>query len=231
MLFHDSYHIFTYRCESELFLIGKSDCLIQNFISLTIDIDILIAWGAVYKKYHKGDIVFKEDSPAVFYHQIETGMVKMVNCNEQGKEFIQGIFEQGESFGEPPLFIGGIYPAAAVAETDCIVLRLRKESFFDILKDRPEIHLEISKVLANRLLLKAIVSRELACHEPEHRIITILDMIIKKSDRNGGKIKVPYTRQQIADMTGLRVETVIRTIKNMEQKGSLQIEGGKVYIS
>jgi CRP/FNR family transcriptional regulator, cyclic AMP receptor protein len=197
---------------------------------LTIDIDILIAWGAVYKKYNKGELIFKEDSPSVFYHQIESGAVKMVNCNDQGKEFIQGMFEQGESFGEPPLFLGKDYPASAVAETNCILLRLRKESFFEILKDHPEIHFEITKVLASRLLLKAIVSRELACHQPEHRINTILDIVKAKAGNDVQKIRVPYTRQQIADMTGLRVETVIRTIRNLEQKGSLEIEGGKVYI-
>ncbi|MBK6635666.1 MAG: hypothetical protein IPG38_16460 [Chitinophagaceae bacterium] len=30
-------------------------------------------------------------------------------------------------------------------------------------------------------------------------------------------------------MTGLRVETVIRTMKNMQLKGELQISKGKVY--
>ena len=41
--------------------------------------------------------------------------------------------------------------------------------------------------------------------------------------------RVNLTRQQIADMTGLRVETVIRTIKNLEHKGDLVIDKGKVY--
>ncbi|MCD9616043.1 helix-turn-helix domain-containing protein [Chryseobacterium gleum] len=30
--------------------------------------------------------------------------------------------------------------------------------------------------------------------------------------------KVPFTRQQIADLTGMRVETVIRTIKKWSRK-------------
>lgn len=40
---------------------------------------------------------------------------------------------------------------------------------------------------------------------------------------------VKLTRQQIADMTGLRVETVIRSIRQMEEKGELVIDKGKVY--
>jgi CRP/FNR family transcriptional regulator, cyclic AMP receptor protein len=200
---------------------------------LGIDTDILITWGAVYRKYDKGEIIFKEDTPAHFYHQVAEGSVKMVNCNEQGKEFIQGIFEPGDSFGEPPIFYEGTYPATAVAETDCTLLRLRKESLMEILKDNPSVHLGFTRMLAQRLHMKAIVSRELACYQPEHRIQTILEIIRSKSDvskNSGSRIKVPYTRQQLADMTGLRVETVIRTIRVLEQKGALEIEGGKVFI-
>jgi len=41
--------------------------------------------------------------------------------------------------------------------------------------------------------------------------------------------QVKLTRQQIANMTGLRVETVIRTIRNLQSKGQLHITKGKVY--
>jgi CRP-like cAMP-binding protein len=202
-----------------------------NPIGLTINTDILIAWGAVFRKFRKGEVIFKEDSLALFYHQVEEGSVKMINCNEQGKEFIQGIFEPGESFGEPPLFFEGHYPASAVAETDCTIIKLRKESLFEILRDNPDVHFGLTQLLSKRLHNKAIVSRELACYEPEHRIMTFLEMIRTKQDKNDGKkIKVPYTRQQLADMTGLRVETVIRTIRSLEMKGELSIESGKVYL-
>jgi CRP/FNR family cyclic AMP-dependent transcriptional regulator len=202
-----------------------------NRTVLAINSDILITWGAVFRKYQKGDIIFKEDSLALFYHQLEEGSVKMVNCNEQGKEFIQGMFDAGDSFGEPPLFYDGHYPASAVAETDCTVLRLRKETLMEILKENPELHFELTRMLCKRMHIKAVVSRELACYEPEHRIMTLLELLKPKYEKPElGKIKVPYTRQQLADMTGLRVETVIRTIRALEQKGNLSIEGGKVFL-
>ncbi|MEF9477344.1 helix-turn-helix domain-containing protein [Chryseobacterium sp. 1B4] len=37
--------------------------------------------------------------------------------------------------------------------------------------------------------------------------------------------EVPLTRQQIANLTGLRVETVIRTVKKMEKKDIIKIYG------
>ena len=200
---------------------------------MAIDINVLIAWGAAYKQYKKGDFIFREDNTAHFYHQLEVGTVKMINCNEQGKEFIQGIFNSGESFGEPPLFYDGTYPADAVAETDCTVLRLNKTTFFEVLKDLPDALMAITLNLAKRLQNKAIVSRELACFDPEHRILTIFELTRQKGNLSleDGRIKIPYTRQQIADMTGLRVETVIRTIRILENKNMVTIKNGKVYLN
>ena len=36
------------------------------------------------------------------------------------------------------------------------------------------------------------------------------------------------TKQQLADMTGLRVETVIRLMKKMEEKGLVESERGRL---
>ena len=46
-------------------------------------------------------------------------------------------------------------------------------------------------------------------------------------DKNG--YLVDFTRQQIGDLTGLRVETVIRAIKSLEKKRMLKIINRKVY--
>ena len=51
-----------------------------------------------------------------------------------------------------------------------------------------------------------------------------------EKDRLWDAIKVNLTRQQIANMTGLRVETVIRTIRHLNEIGSLDIVNGKVFI-
>ena len=40
---------------------------------------------------------------------------------------------------------------------------------------------------------------------------------------------VILTRQQITDLTGLRVETVIRVIRNLHMSGKLTIKHGKIF--
>jgi CRP-like cAMP-binding protein len=197
---------------------------------MMIDTDLLLAWGAAYKKAGANEIIFHEGSQSQFYYQLESGSVRWVNINDEGKEFLQVMIEPGECFGELPLFDDEPYAASAISNTDSVILRLHRSTFLELLKENPEIHFSFSKLLSERLRFKFMILKEMANHNPEHSISTLL-AYLKQSKKNICTIcnKVKLTRQQIADMTGLRVETVIRTIKSLESKGELTIEKGKVY--
>lgn len=196
-----------------------------------IDENLLLDFGARKNEYTKGDQLFREGDTALNYYQVSSGEIKMNNYNLDGKEFIQGFFYAGQSFGEPPLFANVKYPANAEAVSDSEVLQLHKEQFLNLLSDNPAVHLQITETLAKRLYYKAIMVSEISSQEPEHRILRILDYLKKHVHKKEGpfSFKVDLTRQQIADLTGLRVETVIRATKALEKKGELKIKSRKVY--
>ncbi|PKV52085.1 CRP-like cAMP-binding protein [Aquimarina sp. MAR_2010_214] len=197
-----------------------------------IDHIILLNSGAILKKYKRGEFLFQEGSMARYYYQVHLGEIKMNNYNQEGKEYIQGIFTKEKSFAEPPLFADFKYPANAEAIVDSEVWQLPKEKFLKLLEENPDIHHKFTSTLALRLYYKAIMVSEISTQEPEHRILRILDYFKKNSNHSATEsntYKVELTRQQLADLTGLRVETVIRSIKKLEQKGELFIKDRKVY--
>lgn len=155
----------------------------------------------------------------------------MNNFNDDGKEFVQGLFTEGDSFGEPPLFIKDSYPANAEAIVPSEVLLLAKDKFLELLTANPQVHLQVTVNLAERLYFKSIMASEIAAQDPEHRVLKLIDYFKIKINKvpAGEKYRVEITRQQIADLTGLRVETVIRSIKSLEKKGELTIHNRKVY--
>lgn len=193
--------------------------------------ELLLDFGARKVGFSKGDQLFQEGEAAQNYYQVVSGEIKMNNYNADGKEYIQGIFTAGQSFGEPPLFANVKYPANAEAMTDAEVLQLHKDQFLELLTAHPDIHLKITETLASRLFYKAVMASEIASQEPEHRILRIIDYFKKYVYKIQGEFsfKVDLTRQQIADLTGLRVETVIRAMKSLEKKGEIQIKNRKVY--
>jgi len=200
------------------------------WLHMMIDIDTLLATGAAYKKVKAGEIIFQESAECYFYHQLVSGVVRWVNIDDEGNEFIQNMIDPGECFGELPLFDDAPYAASAIAETDAVILRLHKSSFIQLVIERPDIHFRFTKLMSERLRFKFLLLNELAHHDPEQSISTLLQYM-KQNNKNvcSKCYKVNLTRQQIANMTGLRVETVIRTIRHLHEKGKLVIEKGKVY--
>jgi CRP-like cAMP-binding protein len=187
-------------------------------------------YGARVVRFRKSDALFREGEEAAFFFQLQSGRVKMVTSSEEGREYIQGVFAAGDSFGEPPLFYDKIYPATAYALTDCEVMKIAKEQFFDLLKQNFDIHVKVDQTLCQRLRYKSMILSAVLFHNPEHRLRTLLQHMKAKLSLHAGRIEIPYTRQVLADMTGLRVETVIRCIKKMEAAGKLKIVKGKVVI-
>lgn len=197
-----------------------------------IDIDLLLAWGGAYKKVNAGEIIFQEGQPCSFYYQLVSGNVKWVNIGDEGKDCIVSMVEPGESFGEYPLFDDEGFFATAIAEKDCIIIRLHKPTFLQLLKENNEVNFEFTQMLSKRLRFKLSVIKSFGSHCPEKIIANLLNNLKIQNKNFCSKCnQLKLTRQQIADMSGLRVETVIRTMRSMHEKGELIISKGKVYCS
>ena len=197
-----------------------------------IDIDLLLAWGGAYKKVKAGEIIFQEGQPCSFYYQLVSGNIRWVSIGDEGKDCILSMIEPGESFGEYPLFDDEPFLATAIAEKESIIIRLHKPTFLQLLKENNEINLAFTQLLSKRLRFKLSIIKSFSSHCPEKIIANLLNNLKIQNKNFCSKCnQLKLTRQQIADMTGLRVETVIRTMRTMHEKGELIISKGKVYCS
>jgi CRP/FNR family transcriptional regulator, cyclic AMP receptor protein len=227
----DKYHVF-----NPPIAVGLS----HNSKARMISVDILKKYGAKEVNPQKDEVLFREGEEAMNYFQVVSGSVKMVTNSSEGQEFIQGIFKADDSFGEPPLFCSFPYPSTARALEDSVIIKLSKEKFFLLLKENFEIHLHLDQILCQRLKYKSMILSEISFYDPEHRIMSLLKYLKDDSTRSAvhkhGMIRtnhtyvVPFTRQQLADMSGLRVATVIRTVKKMEGEGKLQLVDRKIAL-
>lgn len=193
-----------------------------------IDYDILITYGGVARKFAKGDFLFYEDTMPYYYYQLVSGDVRVFSTNAEGKELIQGVFKAGESFGEPPLLLNKVYPSTAQANTDGVMVKIRKEHFLSIIHDYPEYLERMMYTFAERIYKKASAVQVWVQQTPEEKIAQFLNNN-KANFSDCPNEPLPYTRQQIADFTGLRVETVIRTLTRMNKDGKVKIINHKLY--
>jgi CRP-like cAMP-binding protein len=193
--------------------------------------ELLILYGAQKKTYSKAEIIFNVNDIARYFYQIEIREVKIFNQNKNGKEFIQSILSKNRIFGEVALLGDFNYPTSAITTCKTVVWRLAKNNFFSMLNHNQEIHLLISKNLAQSLHYKSMIANQISNQKAEQRIITLLQYLkqsVYKID-SSKQYKVEFSRQQIADLTGLRVETVIRAIKKLEQSNKIEIINHKLF--
>lgn len=211
--------------------VGLHDNVIQM-----VDIDTLKKYGAREIEVKKDEFIFQEGDEALFYFQVLAGSVKMVTTSSNGQEFIQGIFKPGDSFGEPALLCGFSYPSSARALEASQLARVSKDNFLILLRENFDVHLRLDQMLCQRLKYKSMILSEISFYDPEHRILSLLNYFKQDSKREQRvsdkkyNYLVPLTRQQLADLTGLRVETVIRTVKKMEGDGKLKLIGRKIAL-
>ncbi|MEY8760172.1 Crp/Fnr family transcriptional regulator [Chryseobacterium tongliaoense] len=191
---------------------------------------LLLTYGADVKNYKANEIIFREGEFSNYYFQILKGKVKLNNYNEDGKEFIQNIFSDSHSFGESILFVEKPYPMNAIALNPCSVLRLPKSGFFNLIKENQDISMNIYHCLADRMYHKYIMFYNLSFQNPSSKLKLLMDYLKSyHEDKTPYSFQIPLTRQQLASLTGLCVETVIRVIKNMEKENILKIRNRKIF--
>jgi len=195
-----------------------------------IDIQLLLANGATYRKVNGNEIIFSEGDTCSFYYQLIKGSVKWINMDSDGRECIHAVIENGESFGEYPLFDDRPYTDSAIACSESVLIRLCKPAFLKMLEENSAVLFSFTRLLSNRLRSKFALIKSLGSNNPTLRILYLLNHLkVERRNFCPDCSQLKLTRQQIAGMTGLRIETVIRTMRNMHDNGDILINRGKVF--
>ncbi|WP_294248945.1 Crp/Fnr family transcriptional regulator [uncultured Chryseobacterium sp.] len=193
--------------------------------------NLLFSHGAELHNYNSGDYIFAEDSTPKYYLQIKSGTVKLSSFLEDGKEFIHGMPFDGHCLAETYLFHDQKYAVNAIALTDCEIIKLEKNKLMEMLKEQPELFFKMYSYTADRMHYRYIIAAPFSFKDPLTKLHLIMNHVKSHfGSQEKFSYHIPYTRQQLASLTGMRIETVIRAIKKMEKQNMLKIDGTKIFI-
>jgi len=197
---------------------------------MIIDESILLEHGATMENYFAKEIIFRKGGYPQYYFQISDGTVELNNYHSDGKEFTLNILTKGQSIGESLLFGENNYPMNAVAKSDCRIIKLTKSKFHSLLVENRDVVLKLLEYLSDRLFYKYIMLFNNSANEPVAKIRALMEYFKKSAFVKGAfSYHLGLTRQQIANLTGLRVETVIRTLKKMEKDNLIRLRERKIF--
>lgn len=183
------------------------------------------------KQFKKKDILFREGQSAGTLFYIIEGEIKTNKINEEGKEFISGIFNKGQFIGYVALLKNIPYTENAVAMSDVTVEMILKEDFQMLIHTNRLVADQFMKILSNNVLEAENRLFELAYQSVRQRIASaILSLHERELALNNDSKEINLPRRDIAGIVGTALETLNRTITDFRDEGLIDIVQGRVQV-
>ena len=179
------------------------------------------------KTVERGEIILLEGEPAEALFFVASGVVKVFKTSAEGKEQILSIVRPGESFNDVPIFDDGLNPASAQAMGPVVLYRIRKSELKAILRDYPQVTVNVIRVLAEQVRQLVSLVEDLSFRHVIGRVAKIL--LEHAGDGYGPRPRL--TQQEMAAMAGTVREVVARSLKALEEEGVIRLDRHRIVIT
>ncbi|MFQ6044934.1 MAG: Crp/Fnr family transcriptional regulator [Gemmatimonadales bacterium] len=187
-----------------------------------------IGAAAREKSYPKNSVILFEDDPGDALYVVLKGQVKVVLIGEDGREVILSILKQGDFFGEMALIDDQPRSAHVIAMEDSDLLVLHRDEFRKCLEETPRIALGLLQALSRRLRRADDKIGGLVLLDVNGRVARLLLELADEHD--GVQIPRKVTHHTIAQMIGSSRETVSRTIRDLGERGLIEVSRKTIVI-
>lgn len=179
--------------------------------------------------YTKGDMIYNEGSHSNFIYLIKKGVVKNHKFDEDGKELITSIQKEDDLFGYSSFTQNIPYQESATAIENSELVCISKYKVKDILNNNHKLTLELIQLLTDDLsAIKEQLLQMAYSSVQKKTAATILKFAEKLNKKPEDPIKI--SRNDLASVAGVAMETLIRTISRFKKEGLIDIEGRNIKI-
>ncbi len=177
--------------------------------------------------------VYMEGDPSENLYFLKKGRVKITRIEESGKEFTLTLMEPGEIFGEMGLFDDSPRETTAVALEDSLICTMRRGDFEKLMENKPELSFKLNKLMGLRLRRIENRIQELLFRDVPSRLASLILRLLDQHSRemrNGVRINIKLSQQEIANLIGATREMTSSVINSFKKEGLINIESKYIYI-
>lgn len=178
------------------------------------------------KTTDRAEMILLEGEPAENLYFVASGAVKVFKTSAEGKEQILNIVRPGESFNDVAIFDGDLNPASARAMGPVLLYGVRKDEMQAILRNYPQIALDVIRVLARRVRQLVSLVEDLSFRHVIGRVARILLEHMGGEATRGPRL----TQQEMAAMAGTAREVVGRSLKALEEQGVIKLDRHRIIV-
>ncbi len=183
--------------------------------------------------YPKGAVLFVEKQDARGVYVLCQGEVKLSISSPEGKVMIMRIARAGELLGLMAAMAGQPYEVTAETIHPCQVAFVRREDFLRFLGNHPEAAQNVLRQMSSQYRGACeqlrTVGLSASAHEKLARLLLTWSEGIQQT-KEGTRITLPLTHEEIAEFIGTTRETVTRTLSDFKLRHLVTIQGSSLMI-
>lgn len=176
-----------------------------------------------------GQLLFSEGDACTGFFVVLEGQIRLYRTAPKvGGEITLSVVRSGFSFAEAAMFSGGIFPANAEALEATLLAYFPKEPFIALLRGDPELSLKVMEGLAawhHRLTFQV---QQLSGNDGSGRLRRWIEDTAKHAPGGTFHLKVP--KKILAAQLGMAPETLSRLLKQLRDKGVIEVSGDRIQL-
>ncbi len=183
--------------------------------------------------YAVGDSIFHEGERARGVWSICRGQVKLSKYGDEGRSLVTRIIHSGGMIGYRSVLGRTAVYGTAVASEDTKAVFLPAQTFEDLFAREETFRVAVMALMAEDLEHAESLAASMAYNDARSRVLAALAEFRRVRERVVGSLagwEFSIPRKDLAELTGLTVEAVVRTLKKLEADGVLEIQGRKLRV-
>lgn len=196
---------------------------IEDLKKLSTDRDV--------RAYKKKENIYTEGGYPRGVYFVVKGKVKSYKTHEGGKEFITGLYKEGDFFGYLALLEEDKYADSAMTLEDSEICLIPKDDFISLIYKNAEVSRKFIKMLSDNLQEKEEHLIKLAYNSVRKRVAEALVTLSNRYKKDGEQqFSMNISREDLANLAGTATETTIRTLSDFKDDGLVDIKGGTIAV-
>ena len=163
--------------------------------------------------------IYGENERAEYLYKVVSGSVRTYKVLNDGRRQIGSFYLPGDLFG---FEVGGEHTFSAEAITDSKILVIKRSSLVTLASHDNEVAHKLWTMTAGELQ-RAQDHIMLLIKTAQERVAGFLLEMSSRSSTSANEVDLPMSRQDIADYLGLTIETVSRTLTQLENAAAISV--------
>lgn len=187
--------------------------------------------GRNTNKYKKKQIIFYEGNRPLYLYYVQKGKVKTYKRNDDGKEFVTSLCNEGEFLGYVALLEETSYKETAEAIEDSEIALIPKDEFEELMHRNHEVAHKFIKLLAKDVTEKEEKLLNIAYNSLRRKVVDALLAVKEKyPERVNDRYVIHISRENLAAIAGTATESLIRTLSDFKNEKLIDIKDGHIII-